>query len=178
MARKFSSQLLALLGSFAAAAWRANQQKRKVLEDNYRSEVRKAQSEMAEELAEYDAYVNSLPALVGNGRFDQEVDTTYGDVFALDSYSQYLELMHTPDQPFQVILCYQEGEEEGEIMVEAGQATVGHIPLDQEEEYAVFLEELDSEVRCDARLTKLASGGYDLYLNIARPLRTANSGGS
>ena len=63
MARKFGNQLLALLGSFAAAVWKANRDKRAALEDNYRHEVRKATAEHAEEQAEYDTYVTSLPKL-------------------------------------------------------------------------------------------------------------------
>ena len=55
MARKFGNQLFALIGSFAAAAWKANRDKWAALEDNYRYEVRKAAAEYAEEQAEYDA---------------------------------------------------------------------------------------------------------------------------
>ena len=32
-----------------------------------------------------------------------------------------------------------------------------------------FLEELGGDVTCDAKLTKLVHGGYDLHLDIARP---------
>ena len=67
MARRFGNQLLALIGSFAAAAWKANRDKRAALEDDYRHEVRKATAEHAEEQSEYDAYVSSLPKLKGNG---------------------------------------------------------------------------------------------------------------
>ena len=174
MARKFGNQLLALLGSFAAAVWKANRDKRAALEDNYRHEVRKATAEHAEEQAEYDAYVTSLPKLKGNGRFDQEVDTTYGDIFALDAYSTYLELMHEPGQHFTVVLEYQEGDAEGSVRVDGGQATLGHISYDNEEYLAEFLEELGGDVTCDARLTKLVHGGYDLYLDILRPPQISN----
>ena len=174
MARRFGNQVLALLGSFAAAAWKANRDKRAALEDKYRHEVRKATAEHAEEQAEYDAYVTSLPKLKGNGRFDQEVDTTNGDMFALDAYSTYLELMHEPGQHFTVVLEYQEGEAEGSVRVDGGQATLGHISYDNEEYLAEFLEELGGDVTCDARLTKLVHGGYDLYLDILRPPQISN----
>ena len=170
MARRFGNQVLALIGSFAAAAWKANRDKRAALEDNYRHEVRKATAEHAEEQAEYDAYVTSLPKLKGNGRFDQEVDTTNGDMFALDAYSTYLELMHEPGQHFTVVLEYQEGEEEGSIHVDGGQATLGHIPFEDEEYLVEFLEELSGDVACNAKLTKLVHGGYDLFLDIQRPV--------
>ena len=170
MARKFGNQLLALFGSFAAAAWKANRDKRAALEDNYRHEVRKATAEHAEEQSEYDAYVTSLPKLKGNGRFDQEVDTTYGDIFALDAYSTYLELMHEPGQHFTVVLEYQEGKAEGSVRVDGGQATLGHIPFEDEEYLAEFLEELGGDVACNAKLTKLVHGGYDLFLDIQRPV--------
>ncbi|MDA8796460.1 hypothetical protein N9N06_03230 [Aquiluna sp.] len=170
MARKFGNQVLALLGSFAAAAWKASRDKRAALEDNYRHEVRKATAEHAEEQAEYDAYVTSLPKLKGNGRFDQEVDTTYGDIFALDAYSTYLELMHEPGQHFTVVLEYQEGEEEGSIRVDGGQATLGHIPYEDEEYLVEFLEELSGDVACNAKLTKLVHGSFDLFLDIKRPV--------
>jgi hypothetical protein len=174
MARKFGNQLLALLGSFAAAVWKANRDKRAALEDNYRHEVRKATAEHAEEQAEYDAYVTSLPKLKGNGRFDQEVDTTYGDMEALDAYSTYLELMHEPGQHFTVVLEYQVGEAEGSVRVDGGQATLGHIPYDDEEYLCEFLEELSGDVACDAKLTKMVHGGYDLYLDILRPPQISN----
>lgn len=160
---------LAFLGGLAAAAIKANSQRRRELEENYRRELKKAESELAEEQAEYEQYVLSLPALRGNGRFTQEVDTTYGEMFALDSYSQYLEIMHEPGQHFTVLLEYQPGEDEGSIRVEGGEATLGHIPLDQEDYLCDFLEELGNEVTCSAQLTKLVHGGYDLYLDIARP---------
>ena len=42
--------------------------------------------------------------------------------------------------------------------------------LYEDEEYLVeFLEELSGDVACDAKLTKLMHGGYDLYLDILRP---------
>ena len=113
--------------------------------------------------------MTSLPKLKGNGRFDQEVDTTYGDVFALDAYSQYLELMHEPGQHFTVFLELQEGEEEGSIRVDGGQATLGHIPYEDEGYLMEFLEDLGGDVACDAKLAKLVHGGYDLHLDIARP---------
>ena len=160
---------LAFLGGLAAAAIKANSQRRRELEENYRRELKKAESELAEEQAEYEQYVLSLPALRGNGRFTQEVDTTYGEMFALDSYSQYLEIMHEPGQHFTVLLEYQPGEDAGSIRVEGGEATLGHIPLDQEDYLCDFLEELGNEVTCNAQLTKLVHGGYDLYLDIARP---------
>ena len=160
---------LAFLGGLAAAAIKANSQRRRELEENYRRELKKAESDLAEEQAEYEQYVLSLPALRGNGRFTQEVDTTYGEMFALDSYSQYLESMHERGQHFTVLLEYQPGEDEGSIRVEGGEATLGHIPLDQEDYLCDFLEELGNEVTCNAQLTKLVHGGYDLYLDIARP---------
>ena len=174
MARRFGNQLLALLGSFAAAAWKANRDKRAALQDNYRHEVRKATAEHAEEQSEYDAYVTSLPKLKGNGRFDQEVDTTNGDMFALDAYSTYLELMHEPGQHFTVVLEYQEGEEGGAVRVDGGQATLGHITFEDEEYLVEFLEELGGDVACDAKLTKLAHGGYDLYLDTLKPPQISN----
>jgi hypothetical protein len=98
------------------------------------------------------------------------VDTTYGDVFALDAYSQYLELMHEPGQHFTVFLELQEGEEEGSIRVDGGQATLGHIPYEDEGYLMEFLEEHGGDVTCDAKLTKLVHGGYDLFLDIQRPV--------
>ena len=174
MARRFGNQVLALLGSFAAAAWKANRDKRAALEDKYRHEVRKATAEHAEEQAEYDAYVTSLPKLKGNGRFDQEVDTTYGDMFALDAYSTYLELMHEPGQHFTVVLEYQGGAAEGSVRVDGGQATLGHIPYEDEEYLVEFLKELSGDVACDAKLTKLVHGGCDLYLDILIPPQISN----
>jgi len=35
--------------------------------------------------------------------------------------------------------------------------------------WAEFLEELGNDVECDAKLTKLVHGGYDLYLDILKP---------
>ena len=166
---------LAFLGGLAAAAWKANNQRRRELEQNYRRELKRAQREYAEEQAEHDKYVLSLPRLEGDGRFLQEVDTTYGDDFALDSYSTYLEVMHEPGQHFTVVLEYQPGEEEGSVLVAGGGATLGHIPYDQEDYLCDFLEELDGEVTCNAQLTKLVSGGYDLYLDIAIPVRLENA---
>jgi len=97
------------------------------------------------------------------------VDTTHGDVFALDAYSQYLELMHGPGQHFTVFLELQEGEEECSIRVDGGQATLGHIPYEDEGYLMEFLEELGGDVACDSKLTKLVHGGHDLHLDIARP---------
>ena len=170
MARKFGNQLLALLGSFAAAAWKANRDKRAALEDNYRHEVRKATAEHAEEQAEYDAYVTSLPKLKGNGRFDHEVDTTYGETFALDAVSTYLELMHEPGQHFTVVLEYQEGEEEGAIRVDGGQATLGHLYYKDEDGFIELLE-VHNPLAANAKLEKLVSGEFELWLDVGYPLK-------
>lgn len=170
MARKFGNQLLALLGSFAAAAWKANRDKRAALEDNYRHEVRKATAEHAEEQAEYDAYVTSLPKLKGNGRFDQEVDTTYGETFALAAVSTYLELMHEPGQHFTVVLEYQEGEEEGAIRVDGGQATLGHLYYKDEDGFIELLE-VHNPLAANAKLEKLVSGEFELWLDVGYPLK-------
>lgn len=170
MARKFGNQLLALLGSFAAAAWKANRDKRAALEDNYRHEVRKATAEHAEEQAEYDAYVTSLPKLKGNGRFDQEVHTTYGETFALDAVSTYLELMHEPGQHFTVVLEYQEGEEEGAIRVDGGQATLGHLYYKDEDGFIELLE-VHNPLAANAKLEKLVSGEFELWLDVGYPLK-------
>lgn len=170
MARKFGNQLLALLGSFAAAAWKANRDKRAALEDNYRHEVRKATAEHAEEQAEYDAYVTSLPKLKGNGRFDQEVDTSYGETFALDAVSTYLELMHEPGQHFTVVLEYQEGEEEGAIRVDGGQATLGHLYYKDEDGFIELLE-VHNPLAANAKLEKLVSGEFELWLDVGYPLK-------
>ncbi|MDA9796907.1 hypothetical protein N9C09_02700 [Aquiluna sp.] len=69
---------------------------------------------------------------------------------------------------FTVVLEYQEGAE-GSVRVDGGQATLGHIPFEDEEYLVEFLEELSGDVACDAKLTNLVHGGYDLYLDILRP---------
>ena len=53
-------------------------------------------------------------------------------------------------------------------------ATLGHISYEDEEYVAEFLEELGADVTCDAKLTKLVHGGYDLYLDILRPPQISN----
>ena len=79
--------------------------------------------------------------------------------------------MHEPGQHFTVLLEYQPGEDQGSVRVEGGQATLGHIPYDQEGYLCDFLDELGNEVTCNAQLTKLVHGGYDLYLDISLPPR-------
>jgi hypothetical protein len=79
--------------------------------------------------------------------------------------------MHEPGRHFTEVLEYQPREEEGSVLVAGGDATLGHTPYDQEDYLCDFLEELGSEVTCNAQLTKLVSGGCDLYLDIAQPLR-------
>ena len=162
--------LWAFLGGLGAAMWREGTKQRRHLEENYRREVRKATSEHAEEQAEYDAYVTSLPKLKGNGRFDQEVDTTYGETFALDAVSTYLELMHEPGQHFTVVLEYQEGEEEGAIRVDGGQATLGHLYYKDEDGFIELLE-VHNPLAANAKLEKLVSGEFELWLDVGYPLK-------
>ena len=45
----------------------------------------------------------------------------------------------------------------------------GHLPNEDEGYLMEFLEDLGGDVTCDAKLTKLVHGGYDLHLDIARP---------
>ena len=59
-------------------------------------------------------------------------------------------------------------------LLSRSQATLGHIPYEDEECLVEFLEELSGDVACDAKLTKLMHGGYDLYLDILRPPQISN----
>ena len=49
------------------------------------------------------------------------------------------------------------------------------LPYEQEDYLCDLLEELDSDVTCNAQLTKLVHCGYDLYLDIARPAKLLES---
>lgn len=157
--------LAGLVGIFVAA-WRQSQKERLRAEQNYRTEIKKATSGSVEQ-AEYEKLVMSAPLILGNNRFDFRVFTGFADRFALDSFSQYLEIMHDKDADFFALLKHNPDldSDQGDVIVEAGQAIIGHLYFADETEISDLLLE-HPLLRASCKITKLVDGDYQVWLDI------------
>ena len=161
---------LAGMAAVIYSTWRRSQKQRLQAEENFRKAVRNETRKVAKDQAEYEAYVKSARVLEGNGRYDQRVYLGDADQFALESYAQYIELMQTKDTPFAVLLVFDEESEVGKVRVEGGQATLGHLYYADEDEFIELLE-VHNPLAANAKLEKLVSGEFELWLDVGYPLK-------
>ena len=83
--------VLLFIALFAFFYYRSLKKDRKKLLKNLKTEVNQRLNELAPKQAAYEADMNSLPALAGNGRFDIDSDLRGGDAENFENYLLYLE---------------------------------------------------------------------------------------
>lgn len=170
--RSIGGYMALLLGQLAFAAYRNYKDKKTALEGDYRTALRESQQQHSGQQAEYEAYVNELPKLIGDGSFTLVVDTSTGDKFALESFTQYLDIMHPGEQVLTALLSTDRDDEPTAIAVELSQAHVGYIPASDLEQMLAPLQQVGGDVTCNAKLRRLNYGDtYQLLLDIKLPLQ-------
>jgi len=161
----------AAAGYLAFAAYRGYKEKKQTLEGEYRTAFRSAQKEHAGAQADYEAYVASLPKVLGDETFGLVVDTTTGDRFALESFTQYLDLMHDQEQVLTAVLIAEAGVEKPFVTVELSQAHVGIVAPQDSEALLTAMANTKGKVTCNAILRRLNYGDiYQLLLDVKLPI--------
>lgn len=169
--RSLGSMFAATAGYLAFAAYRGYKEKKQTLEGEYRTAFRSAQREHAGEQAEYEAYVAALPKVLGNDTFGLVADTTTGDRFALESFTQYLNLMHDKEQVLTAVLIAETSSEHPFVTVELSQAHVGIVAPQDSEALLSAMANTRGKVTCNARLRRLNYGDtYQLLLDVKLPI--------
>ena len=169
--RSFGSIVAAAIGYLAVSAYRGYKDKKHLLESDYRTAFREAQQEHASEQAQYESYVASLPKVVGDGTFGLVADTTTGDRFALESFTQFLDLMHDNEQVLTAVLIAETSVEYPFVAVELSQAHVGIIAPRNSQALLLAMGETLGKVSCSAKLRRLNYGDtYQLLLDVKLPV--------
>lgn len=124
----------------------------------------------------YEEFMNSLPQLLGDGSFSQEVrgEQAYKDT--IDMYGQFLQ-DHHPGEDEILVMVELEPEnryDPNAVRVDAGQATIGYIPIEEAEQFGKELKELGGRAACTARLYWSPDDGKSsITLDVVRPLRVS-----
>jgi hypothetical protein len=169
--RSLGSMFVAAAGYLAFAAYRGYKEKKQTLEGEYRTAFRSAQHEHAGEQAKYEAYVASLPKVLGDGTFGLVADTATGDRYALESFTQYLDLMHDKEQVLTAVLIAETSAEYPFVTVELSQAHVGIVAPQDSEALLSAMANTKGKVTCNARLRRLNYGDtYQLLLDVKLPV--------
>jgi hypothetical protein len=169
--RSFGSIFAAAVGYLAFAAYRGYKEKKQAAEGDYRTAFRSAQREHAGAQAAYEGYVASLPKALGDGTFGLVADTTTGDRFALEAFTQYLDLMHEKEQVLTAVLIAETGIESPFVTVELSQAHVGIVSPKDSEPLLAAMANTKGKVTCSAKLRRLNYGDtYQLLLDVKLPI--------
>lgn len=171
----FTGLFVLLIGAIVGAA----EQGKKVAsaKEHYMRVYRAESEKLAEEQAEYEALVRSLPFLQGDGKFRVPVNLDDADVFALDAFTFHLGQTKQKNAAVSVVLDYLgvDAPKGKKVGVEISQADMGYLLSTYEDEIALFLSELDGSASCSGRLRE-HRGDFDLWLDIAFPLKHAPAG--
>jgi hypothetical protein len=169
--RSFGSLIAAVVGQLGFAAYRGYKEKRQAAEGEYRTAFRAAQQEKVTEQAEYEVYVAQLPRLIGDGSFGLVADTSTGDRFALEAFTQYLDIMHEGEQVLTAILIAEHATTPAFIAVELSQAHVGLLTPKDSEPILAAIANTSGKVSCSAKLRRLNYGDtYQLLLDVKLPV--------
>jgi hypothetical protein len=160
-----------MLGQLAFAAYRNYKDKRTELEGDYRTALRDSQQQHAGEQADYEKYMRSLPNLVGDGSYTLVADTSTGDRFALESFTQYLDIMQKGEPGVAALLKIDVFENPDAVEVELSGAHVAILSVADQQDLAEAIRLAGGAVTCDARLTRLKYGDtYQLLLDVKLPI--------
>ena len=160
-----------MLGQLAFAAYRNYKDKRTELEGDYRTALRDSQQQHAGQQAEYEEYLKSLPNLVGDESFTLVADTATGDKFALEAFTQYLDIMQKGDPGVVALLTVNLLGDPETIAIEVSQAHVGALSVAGQEVMAEAIKAQGGAVTCAAKLRRLNYGDtYQLLLDVKLPI--------
>ena len=129
---------------------------------------------LADRQAEYDRMLSALPELDGDETYSQEVVGEQAYKETLDLYGEFLQKFHDGEEQIWVLVELEPTNpyDKNAVRVEAGQATVGHIPRDQARQFGKELAALGGKARCSARFYWSPDDGLSsLTLDVVRPLQ-------
>ena len=156
-----------MLGQLAFAAYRNYKDRRTELEGDYRTALRDSQQQHAGDQADYEKYMRSLPNLVGDGSYTLVADTSTGDRFALESFTQYLDIMQKGEPGVAALLTIDLMGDPDFINIELSQAHVGTLLVAEQLLLAEAIRQAGGAVTCDAKLVRLKySDSYQLLLDV------------
>lgn len=137
--------------------------------DAFEEEAKK----QSKEQERYDRYMMGLPELVGDETYSMEVSGTLAYKETLDNFLSWMERYHPGKSEINVILetVESDGDYGEEIRIEAGQAVIGFISYEDDDEIIDELDELGGKARASARLVRLPNGENSLAIDVVRPLR-------
>lgn len=143
--------VLLFIALFAFFYYRSLKKDRKKLLKNLKTEVDQRLTELAPEQAAYEADMNSLPALAGNGRFDVDVDLRGGDAENFENYLLYLEATGNSKESVVTLLSLNKKAKLVEVYL--GQAYMGKLGGPGHELYD-FIEEHGGRMVCAGLMGK------------------------
>lgn len=146
---------------------------RKVADKWEAFEVAAAKQQKQQE--KYDNYMMSLPELLGDESYSQQIrgERAYNET--LDLFGEWMERYHPGEDKINVIveaITTKQGEKQ--VRVEAGQAVIGFIPREEVAEFHAELSEFGGVARASARFYWSPDDGKSsITLDVVRPLRKA-----
>ena len=172
MAKRSVGAFFALmLGQLAFAAYRNHKDRKTALEGDYRTALRESQQEHAVAQADYEKYMRSLPNLLGDGSYTLVANTSSGDRFALEAFTQYMEIMRGGNPGTPALLKMNLLGEPRTIAIDISQAHVGTLEVSSQPELAEAIRAQGGAVTCDAQLRRLNYGDtYQLLLDVKLPI--------
>ena len=151
-----------------------NKKRKKASRLNW-AEVERNKRLVADEQAEYNAHMESLPNLQGDGSFSQDVvgEAAYREI--LQNYSDYLERYHPGENELLVALELEPDNpyDENAVRVEGGKTTLGYIPRGEAKQLGDELRKFGGKATCTAYFHRSDQGLHWLTLDLVRPLRLA-----
>ncbi len=115
--------------------------------------------------------MRSLPNLVGDGSYTLVADTASGDRFALEAFTQYMDIMRGGNPGAAALLQLNLLGDPLTISVEMSQAHVGTLEVASQPELAEAIRSKGGALTCDAQLRRLNYGDtYQLLLDVKLPI--------
>ena len=141
-----------------------------------KKDFERAKKSLAKQQQRYENFMNSLPELVGDGSFSQEVRGEQAYKKTIDMYGKYLQDYHPGEDEFYVMVELEPKNkyDKNAVRVDAGQATIGHIPREEAAGFGAELAIHGGRAKCAAKLYWSPEDGLSsVRLDIVRPLRTS-----
>ena len=138
-----------------------------------KKDFERAKKSLAKQQRRYENFMNSLPELVGDGSFSQEVRGEQAYKKTIDMYGKYLQDHHPGEDEFYVMVELEPKNkyDKNAVRVDAGQANIGHIPREEAADFRAELKVHGGRAKCTAKLYWSPEDGLSsVRLDIVRPL--------
>lgn len=162
------------LGQLAVQGYKSYKQPRRELLDDYRDIAEVEIANHAEEIAEYEKYVGSLPALAGDGNFDFDLDLSYADLEMLDHFTIFMEANNQKGSSvFATLTTDSQPGNFGKIRVEISQAFISTIVGSSGQQLCDLAQSNGGAFSCSAKIEK-RWGQFEVKLDLAWPPKIAS----